>query len=246
MPKTGAPTSNRAGTAKSCSLLFNNLAATRGHVAYVHQSTVVIVAESNVVPTFASSANCSFVNEPDGAQIQQVRYVTPHSGGEMLVVCSKRSLQMYTPDGSRLLHVVTTPLPEENTLASFRGIANCATAETEYICAGCSTGAICLLPLAPGGDHQFLDPLLSPASAHEIVDVTAGPAPHLDPNRALVCSADGSGAVHVHALEADGGWGHCTTFSFSTADATPSLCTSLRMRGVRLFCAHSTGQVHVH
>jgi len=34
--------------------------------------------------------------------------------------------------------------------------------------------------------------------------------------------------------------------SFSTADATPSLCTSLRMRGVRLFCAHSTGQVRVY
>jgi len=92
----------------------------------------------------------------------------------------------------------------------------------------------------------FMPPLLSPASAHEIVDLTAGPAPHNDPNRALVCSADASGAVHVHALESDGGWGHCTTFTFGTSDGTPALCTALRMRGIRLYCAHSTGQVRVY
>ena len=85
----------------------------------------------------------------------------------------------------------------------------------------------------------------SQASAHPIVDLTAGQAPHNDPSRALVCSADGAGDVHVHALEVDGTWGHCTTFGVSTHDGTPSLCTTLRMRGVLLYCGYSTGHVRI-
>ena len=83
------------------------------------------------------------------------------------------------------------------------------------------------------------------ASAHPIVDLTADQAPHNDPSRALICSADGMGDVHVHALEVDGTWGHCTTFGVTTVDGTPSLCTTLRMRGVLLYCGYSTGHVRV-
>ena len=78
-----------------------------------------------------------------------------------------------------------------------------------------------------------------------IVDVTAGQAPHNDPTRALVCSADASGAVLVHALEADGMWQHCCAFESSTHDDTPSLCAALRMRGCHLYCAYSTGHVRI-
>ena len=78
-----------------------------------------------------------------------------------------------------------------------------------------------------------------------MVDVTAGPAPHDDPTRALVCSADSAGEVHVHALEADGTWGHCTTFGCATVDGTPPLCTTARMRHTRLYCGYSTGHVRV-
>ena len=59
---------------------------------------------------------------------------------------------------------------------------------------------------------------------------------HRLPSRARV-------RAQVHALESDGSWGHCCTFSFDTADGSPSLVTALRMRGHRLYCAHSTGQV---
>jgi len=52
--------------------------------------------------------------------------------------------------------------------------------------------------------------------------------------------------VHVHALEADGSWMHTASFPFATSDETPTLCTSLAMRGQRLFCAYSTGQVRVY
>ena len=78
-----------------------------------------------------------------------------------------------------------------------------------------------------------------------IADVTAGQAPHNDPSRALVCSADASGQVLVHALEADGSWQNCCAFDVTTYDETPSLCTSTRMRGVYLYCAYSTGHVRI-
>ena len=86
-----------------------------------------------------------------------------------------------------------------------------------------------------------MPPLLSPASAHEIVDLTAGSAPHNDPNRALVCSADGSGAVNVHALEADGGWGHCCTFNWFKSELValrPAHNVSSQ-RTIRLSCPMS-------
>ena len=75
--------------------------------------------------------------------------------------------------------------------------------------------------------------------------MTAGQAPHNDPSRALVCSADASGQVLVHALEADGSWQNCCAFDVTTYDETPSLCTSTRMRGVYLYCAYSTGHVRI-
>lgn len=242
MPKA---TSAKATTPKTCSLLFNNLAAGRSHAVYVHHTTACLVPEGAILSGSSAASSTVVINEPDSAQIQQIRWV-PLVAGELLVIASTRSLQMYAPDGSRLLHVVTAGVPSGDPPATYRGIASCSTGTTEYVCGGCSTGSVCLIPLSPGGGHTFTDPLLSPASTMEIVDVTAGPAPHLDPNRALVCSSDAQGEVNVHALEADGTWCHCTTFSFMTADGTPSLCTSLRMRGQRLFCAYSTGQVRVY
>ena len=236
---------SRTTTAKSASLLFNNLASSRQYTGYVHYNCAVIVPDSSIATGGGNSAPCAFVKEPDDAQIQQVRWVPLHAG-DLFVVASLRSLQLYTADGGRLLHVVTAGVPEGDPPASYRGIASCATAQTEYVCGGCSTGSVCLIPLAPGGGHTFIDPLLCPASQHEIVDLAAGPAPHLDPDRALVCSADGAGDVHVHALEADGSWGHCVSFHYDTSDGTPSLVTSLRMRGHRLYCAHSTGIVRIY
>mmetsp|Transcript_40517 Transcript_40517/g.107236 ORF Transcript_40517/g.107236 Transcript_40517/m.107236 type:complete len:268 (-) Transcript_40517:724-1527(-) len=238
MPKTN---SSKTATSKTCSLLFNNLAAGRTHTGYVHHNAVCLVPEATLVSGASASTTTQVINEPDGAQIQQLRWVQLLVG-ELLVVASTKSLQLYSPEG-RLLHVVTAGVPSGEAAATYRGISSCSTAQSEFVCCGCSTGAVCLIPLSPGGGLSFTDPLLSPASTLEIVDVTAGPAPPNDPNRALVCSSDANGDVNVHALEADGTWGHCTTFSFATPDETPSLCTSLRMRGQRLFCGYSTGQV---
>ena len=111
------------------------------------------------------------------------------------------------------------------------------------MCVGVSTGNVCVVPFL--GPSAFGDSLLSPASNHPISDLTAGQAPYNDPSRALVCSADGIGDVHVHAMEEDGTWGHCTTFSVQTHDGTPPLCTSLRMRVARLYTAYNTGHVRI-
>ena len=229
----------------SCSNLFNNLASGRTHTGYVHHNSVCVIPDSAVTNgSTSATAGSLVINEPDGAQIQQIRWVQLNAG-ELLVVASMRSLQLYTPDGKRLLHVVTAGVPSGEPPATYRGIASCSTGQVEYVCGGCSTGAICIIPLSPGSGHTFVDPLLSPASTLEIVDITAGPAPPNDTNRALVCSADAQGDVHVHALEADRTWSHSVTFPFMTSDETPALCTSLRLRGQRLYCAYSTGHVRI-
>ena len=235
------PTSSKASATQSCSLLFNNLSAGRSFVGYVHHTSACILPQNAIIN---GSSSGSVIKEPNEAQIQQIRWV-PLNAGELLVVASTRSLQMYTPDGGRLLHVVTAGVPSGEAPATYRGIGHCSTGQTEYVVGGCSTGAVCLIPLAPGEGHTFVDPLLSPASTLELVDLTAGPAPPLDPDRVFVCSADAQGDVNVHALEADGTWAHAFAFAFSTSDETPALCTSLRMRGQRLFCAFSTGQVRI-
>ena len=61
----------------------------------------------------------------------------------------------------------------------------------------------------------------------------------------LVCSADGAGQVLVHALESDGAWQHCCAFNAATHDATPSLCTVLRMRGTYLFAGYASGHIRI-
>ena len=233
----------KAATPRSAALLFNNLAGNGRSLAYTAYSSAVIVPEAPVLSGSSSAASqATVIDDPDGAQLLQVRWVALPSN-ELLVMASQKSLQLYTADASRLMHVVTAKDIDGEALASYRGIGSCETGHAAYVCAGVSTGAVCLVPIF--GDMQFGDSLLSPASQHPIVDLTAGQAPHNDPSRALICSADAVGDVHVHALESDGTWGHCTTFSASTADGTPSLCTSLRMRGVRLYCAYSTGHVRI-
>ena len=231
----------KAATPKTASLLFNNLAANARHVAYVAYSSVVVAPEGPVL-VGGSATGGTTIEDPDGAQIQQARWVQLPAE-ELLCVASQRSLQLYTPEAQQLLHIVNAKQSDGEGLASFRGIASCETGSAAYIVSGVSTGAICLVPLL--GPQQFGDSLLRPASEHPIVDVTAGQAPHNDPSRALICTADGVGDVHVHALEEDGTWGHCTTFTASTTDGSASLCTALRMRGVRLFTAYSTGHVRI-
>lgn len=127
--------------------------------------------------------------------------------------------------------------------ASYRGISSFATGASEFICVGVSTGNVCVVPLL--GPTSFGESLLSPASAHPIADLSAGQAPHNDPSRALVCSSDAVGDIHVHAMEEDGTWGHCTSFNVTTIDGTPPLCTSLRMRGPHLYSAYNTGHVRI-
>jgi len=244
MPKGTAHPSTKCVTPKSASLLFNNFAAGRTHCGYVSTTSACIVPEGTVASGASATSSTHVVNEPDGAQIQQIAWV-PLNAGELLVIASTKSLQLYTPNGHRLLHVVTAGVPSGEAPATYRGISSCSAASTEYVCGGCSTGSICLIPLSPGGGHTFVDPLLSPASSVEIVDVAAGPSPG-DPTCGFVCSSDAQGDVHVHALEADGSWMHTASFPFATSDETPTLCTSLAMRGQRLFCAYSTGQVRVY
>ena len=238
MPSRGT----KAATPKSASLLFNNLAANGRSLAYVAYTSALVIPEGPVLAGSSAASGTVSIEDPDGAQMHQVRWVSMPSE-ELLVVASQKSLQLYTADASRLVHVVTAKEADGDSLAAYRGISSCETGHAAYVCAGVSTGAICLVPIF--GPLQFGDSLLSPASQHPIVDVAAGQAPHNDPSRALVCSSDGAGDVHVHALEADGTWGHCTTFGVSTVDDTPSLCTSLRMRGTRLYCAYSTGHVRI-
>lgn len=238
MPSKGSV----AKTPKSAAHLFNNLAANGKHLAYVAYTSVVVVPENVVISGGSAIGHSVVIDEPDGSQIQQVRWVRLASC-ELLVVASATSLQLHTPDGQRLLHVVTAGGAGDPGPASFRGICECATGSAEYVCAGTSTGQACLVPLA--GHNAFGDSLLLPASTCPIVDLTGGPAPHNDPTRALVSSCDANGDVHVHALEADGTWGHCTTFSVDTHDGTPALCTSVRMRGTKLYSAYSTGHLRI-
>lgn len=234
---------SRVTTPKSAALLYNNLTSNGHAVAYVHGASAVIVPDNLVTNGgTAQDGVAKTIAEPDGAQIQQIRWVQL-SHGELLVLASARSVQIYTPDGTRLLHVVTAAVNENDAPSTYRGIGGCSTGAADYVCVGVSTGAVCLVPLL--GPQAFGDALLSPAATHEIVDLCAGQAPHNDPSRALVCSADAAGDVHCHALEADGTWGHCTTFPVATHDGTPSLCTCTRMRGVRLYCAYSTGHVRI-
>ena len=170
-------------TSQSCSLLFNNCTANRTHVAYIHHNTVILVPEANVLSGTSSLNSLTTLVEPNEALIHQVRWA-PLSTGELLIVASARSIQIYTADGGSLLHVVTAGSEGE---VSYRGIASCATSSAEYICVGCSNGAICLIPLTPGVGHTFTDALLSP--------VRHSPAFHLaargrDERDSLACSAD--------------------------------------------------------
>lgn len=96
----------RSATPKSASLLFNNCAANGKMVAYTAYSTAVVVPESAVLTGASVTSQAIQINEPDGAQIQQIRWVSL-AAGELLVIASQRSLQLYTPDAQRLLHVVT-------------------------------------------------------------------------------------------------------------------------------------------
>ena len=70
----------RTTTARSASLLFNNLASCRQYTAYVHYSSAVIVPDSSIASGGGNSAQCAIVKEPDDAQIQQVRWVPLHAG----------------------------------------------------------------------------------------------------------------------------------------------------------------------
>lgn len=168
---------------KSASLNFSNLASNGRQLAYIHHTTAYFVPDGAATNGSSAISLCSTIEEPDGAQIQQVRWV-PLSVGELLVVASQRSIQLYTPDAQQQLHVVTAAVQEGEPPASYRGISSCITEGSEYVVCGVSNGFVCLVPLT--SPETFGDAVLCPASAHPIVDVSAGPAPHNDLSRALV------------------------------------------------------------
>lgn len=100
----------KAATPKTAALLFNNLHGNGRSLAYVAYSTAIIVPEGPVLSGGSAVSQAVAIEEPDGVQIQQIRWVTlPQE--ELLVIASQRSLQLYSPDGQRLIHVVTAKDP---------------------------------------------------------------------------------------------------------------------------------------
>jgi len=242
----------RCATPKSATHVCSNLASNGKHLAFAAYSSAVIVKDENAVKGSSAVSNATIIEAEDGALIQQVRWVQLQCT-ELLVVASSKNLMIYTNGGQRLLHVVTAAGGDaaDSPPASFKGIGSCIAGVADYICVGVSTGAVCLVPIpdpqsAAGGSPAFGDSLLSPTSEMPIVDLSANQAPHNDPSRALVCSADAAGQVLVHALEGDGAWQYCCSFTVTTPDETPSMCTSLRMRGAYVYCAYSTGHVRIY
>lgn len=236
----------KTGTPHSCALLCNNLTANGKHLAYAAYTKAVIVPDGQCLRGGNAIAHCASIESEEGAQIQQLRWVQLQMQ-EFLVIATTKNLMIYSAGGERLIHVVTASSGESanDAPAAFRGIGSCVAGPADYICVGVSTGAVCLVPVPNPAETAFGDSLLSPTSEDAIVDVTAGQAPHNDPTRALVCSADSVGSVLVHALEADGMWQHCCAFNCSTYDETPSLCTTLRMRGNYIYAGYSTGHIRV-
>ena len=162
------------------------------------------------------------INEPDGAQIQQIRGILPRRAA---VIAPQWSLQLYTPDAQRLLHgdrcettgtrsthalLLKMVLLEATDRTHFcfpsPGVSlvpqatrrrrtadqQLYTGASEFVCVGVSTGNVCVVPFL--GRPLATAPEPGVQLPHLRPD--RGQAPHNDPSRACV-SADGNGDVHV-------------------------------------------------
>ena len=149
-------------TPKTAALLSNNLAANGKHVGYAAYSSAVIVPDAAAVRGGSALSQTFTIEADDNAQIHQMRWVTLQMR-ELLVLATSVSVNIYSADGQRLLHVVTAA-NEHGLPASFRGIGSCVAGHCEYICVGVSTGAVCLVPIPDPEPNsvQFGDSLLSP------------------------------------------------------------------------------------
>ena len=91
---------------KSASLLFSNLASNGKHVGYAAYSSAVVVPDQLVARGGNGVSQAVNIEAEDGAMIQQMRWVQLQMH-EFLVLATTKNLMIYSPDGGRLIHVVT-------------------------------------------------------------------------------------------------------------------------------------------
>ena len=226
----------RASTKVSASLLYNNLSCNGKSVAYVHHSEVILVPDNAV--TSGANATAVRIMDRDQAVIKQARFVEA-GGAEYLVIGSTRSLQVYSPDGKRMLHsqnildAGTADAP-----AFFRGLAGCTAGGEDYLVAGTSTGDVCLVACTGGA---FGMPLQLREQTAPIVDLAAAFSPE-SADEAFVASADEAGLLVVLAL----GGGGASRVHASFGGDPAALCTAVRIRRNLLLSGYCTGHVRVH
>ena len=91
---------------KSASLLFNNLASNGKHIGYAAYTSAVIVPDANALRGGSGVPQSLSIESEGGAQVQQIRWVQLQMH-EFLVVATSKNLMIYSPEGARLIHVVT-------------------------------------------------------------------------------------------------------------------------------------------
>jgi WD40 repeat protein len=174
----------------------------------------------------------------DESVVKQARFVEVGSG-EYLVIAGQRSLQIYTADGKKCLHVEPVLGPGTPEAPSFyRGIAACNAGGEDFICVGTSSGEIALIP-ATGG--MFGHPFVQREQTSAICDLDAQTHPEIA-DEALVASADSNGQLLL-LLVSQGG--RCGVYGSFGGDPN-ALCTSLRIRKQWLLSAYCTGHVRIH
>ena len=184
----------------TASLLFGNLASNGRHVAYIHNTEVIIVPEAAVQQGSGHPTTLKLV-DMNSALVQQVRWVQLPEV-ELLVVASQRSLQFYSADGKRLLqHIDSPPTASTDMPSYFKGISACSLPSESVVCVGSSAGSVLIQPL-PGG--EFGEALFYDACADAIVDLSAASSEE----DALVAVADASGSAALFHLGA-GVWERC-------------------------------------
>ena len=136
----------RTNTGTSTSLLFGNLASNGKHVACIHNAEVMVLSDSTVTSGSASPSVLK-LSDMNLALVQQVRWVQLPEA-EVFVVASQRSLQLYSADQKRLLHhLVSLPTASPEVPSYFKGISGGVLSHGGVVCAGCSSGAVCVLPV---------------------------------------------------------------------------------------------------
>jgi len=213
----------------TASLLFGNLASNDKHVAYIHNTEVIVLPDSAVQQAGGHPA-VQKLGDMNGALVQEVRWAH-----DILVVASQRSLQFYTADAKQLLHHLTAPQPASlETPPYFKGISACEVATGRVICAGTSVGSMCVQHLLPG--DAFGDAAYYQCTAEPVVDLSAVTSEE----DGLIASADGSGMISLFRLGQDV-WDRLVDFP----PYDGAMCTALQLRGPQLFCSYSSGHVRI-